>query len=95
MPPAYHGAVKKYADEEGKILNEAYDEIIDWFLTTAKSDPSLFYLMSPKKTSKYTSLWLSSRISNKVKKQAEKDDVSMNRVVYSAMVHFLKSKNYL
>ena len=95
MPPDYHLAAKNFAAEKGLTLNEAYDMCVKWFLKASLTNTKLYYLTSPKKLSKYTSLWLSDTVSEEVRVRSAEDEVSLNRVVYSALVHFLKSKKYL
>jgi hypothetical protein len=77
-------------------LNDIYDDSIKWFLKNAKSDPTLIYLVSPrpqdpKLKNLYRSMWVKSELVEKVKKVADRDSVSVNRVIYSALEHYLSA----
>lgn len=97
MPPEYHEAVKRYGQALDKTLNQSYDEIISWFLKAKNKNQAhfAFYISSPKVTSKYTSLWLDSALLNQIKQRAKKDGVAVNRVIFSAIVYFLKENDLI
>lgn len=97
MPPEYHDAAKRYGQAHGKSLNQVYDEIVDWFLKAKNKNGAQFpfYLASPKVASKYTSLWLDTALVDKAKLRAKKDGEKLNRVIFTAIVYFLKDKDLL
>lgn len=95
IPPESHLEAKRYSADNGITLNDFYDNSVRWFLKASLTNPKLYYLTSPKTKSKYTSLWLSDISSTNVKARADEDEVSINRVIYSAIIHFLIHKKYL
>lgn len=95
IPVTISAAIKAYAKEKGMLLREAHDEAIIWFIRyKRKTGESLFYLVSPS-SSKYVSMWIKSPTLSKIKALAEVDDVKENRLIFSALVYFLKEKEYI
>lgn len=81
-------------------LNDFYDSATRWFMKEQRKNPELIYLLSkskhkPGSKPKYRSMWIDSVLMKDLTKRAEKDFVSVNRIVYSAIVHWLTIEKYL
>jgi serine phosphatase RsbU (regulator of sigma subunit) len=100
IQPELAQAIKRYVADQKKLvesntLNMFYDDAVEWYLKESTRDNSLMYLASSRRQdNKYRSLWLDSVLLEKVRKRSAKDDISINRIVYSAIAHFLRRKDY-
>lgn len=99
LPSVVQDGVKDYAQRHRKQLQEVYDEAILYFLKVKKDfGDSLFYFVSPTHPRFGTtnkSMWISSRVVEKVATLAEKDTIPENRIIFTALVYFLQHHNYL
>lgn len=94
MSDEIHSAVKTYARANKLTMNEVYGDAVKWFLRKKEKGAKLSYLPSGK-GHKYRSFWLETNILAEAKETAHLDDMSVNRVIYSAVVHYLRSKKHL
>ena len=76
--------------QQVKMSDDLHDEAVTALLN-ARKFTDLQYLASPK-NGKAKSLWLADDVHQKAKALAERDQVPMNRVVYTAIVHYCKSE---
>jgi hypothetical protein len=100
VQPDLGKAIKRYAADQKKLeetstLNMFYDEAVSWYLKESMKDQSLMYLASARRNDyEYRSLWLDSVLMKKVRERAARDVISINRIVYSALCHYLRRKDY-
>lgn len=90
MSDDLHKTIKMMAVQKNTFMNDIYDEAVTALLN-ARKFTDLQYLASPK-NGKAKSLWLANDVHQKAKALAERDQVPMNRVVYTAIVHYCKSE---
>lgn len=94
IPDEIHSTLKSYAKDHEKTMNEVYDDMVEWFLKKKKKDVTLPYIASPRGAGKYKSLWLNDQVLDEAKETAKNDSMSVNRIIYSAMAHYLNFKKY-
>lgn len=90
MSEELHKTIKMMAVQKNTFMNEIYDEAVSALLN-ARKFTELQYLASPK-NGKAKSLWIADDVFQKVKALAEQDQVPMNRIVYTAIVHHCKNE---
>ncbi len=101
LPVSVHHALKSYASDTESQLQEVYDNAILWFLEYKRLyADSLFYFASPTPSksegkSRYTSMWIDTEVLDMVKELAEEDGVPENRIIFTALVYFLKDIEYI
>ncbi len=94
LPAEIHGALRLLANDRDTTLNAIYDEAIQWFLRS-RAKKSFRYYIASNRRSKYTTLWIDTMVVGKVRIAAKRDAVAMNRVIYTALVLYLESKNLI
>jgi len=77
---------------DGKKVNvgDIYDESLTWFLGREARTSYEAYLAVPLRQAQKRSLWIDSRLLERSRKIAERDGVPRNRVLYTALVLFVK-----
>lgn len=71
-------------------IGDIYDEALSWFLEREAKATYEAYRAVPLRNAQKRSLWLDSRLLEKAGEYAERDGVPRNRVVYTALVLYLK-----
>ncbi len=94
LPPEVHEGIKLLARQDDCTMNEVYDAAVKWFLASRAKKAFYYYLASPRR-GKYTSLWLNTKLLDRVRVIAARDAVSYSRVIYTALVLFLEKKKVL
>ena len=95
LPPEIHECVKVLARQDDDInMNDVYDASVEWFLKSRAKKMFHYYLATTKR-GKYTSLWIDTNILNRVRIVAKRDAVSINRVIYTALILYLEEKNLI
>lgn len=92
VPRIVQQALKLYANKQQQTLNDTYDEIFAWFLDYRQQHHFFFYLASAA-DGRYKSMWPKTYWVEKIKHQAQVDNIQVNRVVFTAIVLFLKDQN--
>lgn len=92
MPPEVDQAIKTLvANGTHETMAELYDHAITWFWKSRAKKTFNFYLASNKR-GKYKTLWIDSKILDRVRVIAARDDTSISRVIYTAIVLYLEDK---
>lgn len=94
LPPEIHEGVKVLARQDDATMNDVYDAAVGWFLKS-RAKKSFHYYLASTKRGKYTSLWIDTRILDKVRIIAKRDAVSINRVIYTALVLYLENRKII
>ncbi len=95
LPPEIHESVKVLARQaDDTTMNDVYDASVVWFLKS-RAKKSFHYYLASTKRGKYTSLWIDSKILDRVRIVAKRDAVSINRVIYTALVLYLEEKKLI
>lgn len=95
MPPEVQQGLKMLVElDKHDTLNDLYDTAVLWFINRRAKRRFQYYIASNKR-SKYVSLWIDSKVLDKVRLVADRDGVSMNRVVYTALVLYLEDNDAL
>jgi hypothetical protein len=71
-------------------LGDIYDEALSWFLEREAGSGYEAYRAVPLRDAKIRSLWIDSRLLARASVCAERDGVPRNRVLFTALVLFLK-----
>jgi hypothetical protein len=71
-------------------IGDIYDEALSWFLERQAPTGFEAYRAVPSKDAKIRSLWIDSRLLGRAESCASRDGVPRNRVLYTALVLFLK-----
>jgi hypothetical protein len=95
MPDALYWAVIMWAEKrsggERKVtIGEIYDEALTWFLEHEARRSYDAYRVVPTRDAKLRSLWIDSRLLARASDCAERDGVPRNRVLFTALVQFLR-----
>lgn len=95
LPPEIHEGVKVLAHEgEHTTMNDVYDAAVEWFFAS-RAKKSFHYYLASNKRGKYTSLWIDTKLLNRARIIAKRDAVSINRVIYTALVLYLEEENII
>lgn len=95
LPPEIHESVKVLArQDDATTMNDVYDASVEWFLKS-RAKKSFHYYLASTKRGNYTSLWIDSKILDRVRIVAKRDAVSINRVIYTALVLYLEEKKLI
>lgn len=86
LPTGIHKRIKDNVDQRGSNLKIAYQEAVEQFLDSYEHR-SIDYFASRASGSEQ-SIWLSAELSKRIRKKAEKDGVSGNRVLYTAIMNY-------
>ena len=89
IPDKIHGGVRKRATARGVTMNEIQDEACTWFLKE-KAKRSYAQYFAPQRVGDYRSLWIDSRISERLRNVAERDYVPVARIIYTALTLYLE-----
>ena len=94
LPPEIHEGVKVLARQEDATMNDVYDAAVAWFLKS-RAKKSFHYYLASTKRGKYTSLWIDTKLLDKVRIVAKRDAVAINRVIYTALVLYLEEQKLI
>ena len=81
---------KRSIGQNKVTLAEIYDEALKWFIEREARTGYEEYRTVPIRDAKLRSLWIDSRLLEGAAKCAERDGVPRNRVLFTALVLFLK-----
>jgi hypothetical protein len=95
MPDSLYWSVILWSDqrssEENRVtLGQIYDEALRWFLDRPARNGFDAYRAVPIRDAKVRSLWIDSRLLVRIGACAERDGIPRNRVLFTALVLFLK-----
>ena len=82
------------ASRDGMLLGDTYDDALRWFLKHEGRKKTIFYLASSH-AGGYATMWLDGKLLDRIRVIAERDQVPINRATYTALVHYLQSRNIL
>ncbi len=94
LPDIVRDALKRLAERDGIHLGDIYDDGLRWFLKYEGRKKTIFYLASSH-AGGYVTMWFDQKPLDRVKVIAERDKVPINRVTYTALVHYLQSRGML
>ena len=94
LPDIVRDALKRLAEREGVTLGEMYDEALRWFLRHEARRKTIFYLASSH-AGGYVTMWFATKSLDRIRTVAERDRVPINRVTYTALVHYLQAQRVL
>ena len=94
LPDVARAALKRLAGLDEITLAETYDDALRWFLRHEARKKTIFYLASSH-AGGYASMWLDGALLDRVRVVAERDQVPINRVTYTALVHYLQAREIL
>ena len=94
LPDIVRSALKRLAQRDGILLGDTYDDALRWFLKHEGRKKTIFYLASSH-AGGYATMWLDGKLLDRIRVIAERDQVPINRVTYTALVHYLQSRNVL
>ena len=94
LPDIVRGALKRLAKRDDILLGETYDDALRWFLKHEGRKRTIFYLASSH-AGGYATMWLDGNLLDRIRVIADRDQVPINRVTYTALVHYLQSRNVL
>ena len=94
LPDIVRGALKRLAQRDGILLGDTYDDALRWFLKHEGRKRTIFYLASSH-AGGYATMWLDGKLLDRIRVIADRDQVPINRVTYTALVHYLQSRNVL
>ena len=95
MPDTLYWSIILWVDQRSSgtrrvTIGEIYDEGLTWFLDREARSSYEAYRAVPIRDAKVRSLWLDSRILDRAGVCAERDGIPRNRVLFTALVLFLK-----
>ena len=88
LPDRIRDNIRKRAKIHGVTMNEIQDEACTWFLKN-KARRSYTQYFAPTREGEYRSLWINSRLHERLRHTAERDYVPIARVIYTALTLFL------
>lgn len=95
LPPEVHRGFKLLScGPDHWTLGEVYDESVRWFLAT-QANKSFHYYLASDKRGEYTSIWIDAGLLDQLKVIKVRDSVPISRVIYTAFVLYLDSKEVL
>ena len=94
LPDIVRKALKRLAGRDGIHLGDTYDDALRWFLKHEGRRKTILYLASSH-AGGYATMWLDRALLDRIRVVAERDQVPINRVTYTALVHYLQSRNML
>lgn len=89
VPDRIRDGIRQRAKKRGVTMNEIYDEACTWFLKNKARRPYSRYF-APNREGDYRSLWVDSRIHERLRNAAERDYVPVARVIYTALSLYLE-----
>ncbi len=89
LPDRIRDNIRKRAKRDGVTMNEIQDEACTWFL---KNKARRFYsqYFAPTREGEYRSLWINSRLHERMRLTAERDYVPVARVIYTALTLYFE-----
>jgi hypothetical protein len=81
---------KRSSGEKKVTLGDIYDEALTWFLDREARAAYEAYRAVPLRDAKIRSLWIDSRLLARAGSCADRDGVPRNRVLFTALILFLK-----
>ena len=94
LPDVVRDALKRLAEQDGILLGDTYDTALRWFLKHEGRKKTIFYLASSH-AGGYATMWLDRTLLRRIRVIAERDEAPINRVTYTALVHYLQSREML
>ena len=88
LPDRIRDNIRKRAKTHGVTMNEIQDEACTWFLKN-KARRSYTQYFAPTREGEYRSLWINSRLHERLRHTAERDYVPIARVIYTALTLYL------
>ena len=92
IPDAMRDGVRAQAKSRGVTMNEIQDEACTWFLKN-KAKRSYMHYIAPHRAGEYRTLWIDSRLSERLRTVAERDYVPVARVIYTALALYLEDRD--
>ena len=89
LPDRIRDNVRKRAKRHGVTMNEIQDEACTWFLKN-KARRAYTKYFAPTREGAYRSLWINSRIHERLRYVADRDYVPIARVIYTALTLYLE-----
>ena len=89
LPDKIRDGIRKRAKTDGVTMNEIQDEACTWFLKN-KARRSYSQYFAPTREGEYRSLWVNSRLHERLRHTAERDYVPIARVIYTALTLYLE-----
>ena len=89
LPDRIRNDIRKRAKRHGVTMNEIQDDACSWFLKN-KARRSYSKYFAPTREGAYRSLWINSRIHERLRRTAERDYVPIARVIYTALTLYLE-----
>ena len=86
--------LRAYAEAHRLQLKAIQAQALEWFLKRRESytgHTDTLYLASPD-TAQYRALWIAPSLAEAIAEQANRDDVSENRVIYTALCRYWESE---
>ena len=95
VPLSVRGAVEQYASDHNELILETQNKAIMWFLEQKrkKTISVLYYMASGLEPT--WSMWIYSSVLRDLQALSKKEDIPENRIMFTALVTFLKSEGYL
>lgn len=78
---------EKLADESGVSVNETHTAALQWYMKK-RGKSKHHYHLAPSANDKYKILWMQSSAINRAQTIAERDGVSVNEIVISALLTY-------
>ena len=72
------------------FISDIYDEALLWFLDRVAPDAHDAYIAASSRSGERGALWIDSRLLERAEGVAARDGVARNRVLYTAVVIYLK-----
>jgi hypothetical protein len=88
IPEAVREGFRKRSELKDVWQTELWDEAAQKFLAKARTPGSVFYA-HPAKGVGYTVVWIERRLMDQLKQLAKRDEVSMARVIHTALAHYV------
>lgn len=79
--------IKKKSDDERVPMNEFYNAALKEYLKFRRQNKHHYYLVASS-NDKYRSLWVRTTTLNSAQRMAERDGVTVNSIIFSAIVTY-------
>jgi hypothetical protein len=95
LPPQTYSAVVQWSQQrttplKALFISDIYDEALLWFLEREAARSYEGYIAASSKSGERRALWIDSRLLERAAEIANRDGVARNRVLYTAIVKYLK-----
>lgn len=95
VPEIIYDALKQYAKKSQISLYRAHEDAINWFITFKESQTDIIFYLAPPTDSAYRPLWIDSETRDAAQRHATHDKNTINRLIFTAIVYFMKDKGQL